>query len=237
MIKPIQMLLWMTLAAGFATPVSAAEAQRFNQIRFQVQASEAVANDRMQAVLAVQDEDADAARLADRINKTMTWALAQARGPGAVQGAVKGAVKVRSGGYTTQPVYRKEALESWRASQELVLHGADFAEIGRLIGVLQQRLQLRAVSFSVARETREAAERALIDGALDGFKRRAEQVRSNLGTKAYRIVELNINTEDMPVQPLPMMRAQLMSESVAAPAFAGGESEVRVSVHGLIQLD
>jgi predicted secreted protein len=52
----------------------------YNQIRFQASASESVANDRMRAVLTVQDEDSDAAQLADRINKTMAWALGQSKG-------------------------------------------------------------------------------------------------------------------------------------------------------------
>ncbi|MBI5462920.1 MAG: SIMPL domain-containing protein [Gammaproteobacteria bacterium] len=217
-------------AAAVSAGAAATEGDlQYNQIRFQAAASESVANDRMQAVLAVQDEDDDAAQLADRINQTMAWALEQSKGQ---QG-----IDVRSGGYSTQPVYNKNALSGWRASQQLILEGSDFSQIGKLIGVLQQRLQLSAVSFSVAPDTRAAVERKLIDQALDSFKQRAEQVRKNIGTPGYRIVELSINTEDMPIQPYPVMRAEVMSvQSVAEPRFEGGDSDVRVSVQGLIQL-
>ena len=220
----------LLVTTGFWGLASAAERElQYNQIRFQAAASESVANDRMQAVLSVQDEDDDAAQLADRINKTMAWALAQSKGQ-------KG-IDVRSGGYSTQPVYNKNALSGWRASQQLILEGGDFSQIGKLIGVLQQRLQLSAVSFSVSPDTRAAVERKLIDRALDSFKQRAEQVRKNIGTPGYRIVELSINTEDMPVQPYPVMRAEAMSmKSVAEPSFEGGDSDVRVSVQGLVQL-
>lgn len=222
-------LLW--LAASFASSAAAAEGDlHYNQIRFQVTASRTVANDHMRAVLTVQDEDDDAARLADRINQTMSWALQQSKG--------RQGIDVRSGGYSTQPVYNKTTLTGWRAAQELILDGGDFGALGQLIGVLQQRLQLSTVAFSVAPETKAATEARLIDQALDGFKQRAEQVRKNIGAPGYRIVEININSEDMPLQPVPVMRAEAMSlsKSVAAPSFEGGDSDVRVNVNGMIQL-
>lgn len=224
-------IVLLLVSAGFWGTATAAEGDlQYNQVRFQAAASEAVANDRMQAVLTVQDEDDDAAQLADRINTAMAWALEQSKG--------QKDIDVRSGGYSTQPVYNnKNVLSAWRASQQLILEGGDFTQIGKLIGVLQQRLQLTTVSFSVAPDTRAAVERKLIDQALDSFKQRAEQVRKNIGTPGYRIVEININTEDTPVQPYPVMRAEAASfKSVAEPRFEGGDSDVRVSVQGLVQL-
>lgn len=223
----IVLLLAATVFNSLAT--AADNDLHYNQVRFQAAASESVANDRMQAVLTVQDEDDDAAQLAERINTAMAWALGQSKGQ---QG-----IDVRSGGYSTQPIYSKNTLTGWRASQELILEGGDFGQISKLIGVLQQRLQLTTVGFSVAPDTRAAVERRLIDRALDSFKQRAEQVRKNIGTPGYRIVELNINTEDMPVQPYPVMRAEVASmKSVAPPSFEGGNSDVRVSVQGMVQL-
>lgn len=223
-------MLMLALLAGLGTAPTRAESElHYNQVRFQVRAVESVSNDRMQAVMAVQDEDEDAARLADRINKAMAWALGQSRGQQAIQ--------VRTGGYSTQPIYQKETIAGWRASQELILDSSDFAKLGKMIGVLQQRLKLRAVNFSVAAETRANLEGQLIDKALNDFKHRAEQVRANIGTQAYRIVELNIMTEDAPIQPMPMMHAEAMSKSVATPSFEGGESEVRVSVQGVVELE
>lgn len=227
-------MLWIAALVCGAASGAASGAENplhYNQVRFQVTASRTVANDHMRAVLVVQDEGDDSAQLADRINRTMAWALQQSKG--------RTGIEVRSGGYATQPVYNKNALAGWRASQELSLEGGDFGAIGQLVGVLQQRLQLHAVAFSIAPRTKLAVEAQLIDEALDGFKRRAEQVRGNIGTPGYRIVEININTEDLPVQPMPMLRAEAMSlsaKSVAAPGFEGGDSDVRVSVQGTVQL-
>ena len=223
-------MLWLA-ASVWNSAAAADEALHYNQIRFQSAVSRTVANDHMRAILVAQDEDSDAAQLADRINKAMAWALEQSKG--------RKGIEVRSGGYSTQPVYNKTTLAGWRASQELILSGGDFGAIGKLIGVLQERLQLSAVAFSIAPQTKAAVEAELIDQALDGFKQRAEQVRKNIGAPGYRIVELNINTEDMPVQPMPMMRAEGMvmsAKSIAAPSFEGGDSDVRVSVQGTVQL-
>ena len=219
------------LLAGLWSGVASAEAElHYNQVRFQVQATESVTNDRMQAVLVVQDEDSDAARLADRVNKTMAWALAQSRD--------QSGIEVRTGGYSTQPVYKKEALEGWRAIQEIILDGSEFAKISELIGTLQQRLKLRSANFSVADATREGVERRLIEHALDDFKQRAEQVRKNIGTQGYRIVELNLVTEGAPIRPMPMAREGYATmASVDIPSFEGGESEVRVGVQGTVQLE
>lgn len=221
-------VLFAGLASGWSGALLADTGLEYNQVRFQVQAAEAVTNDRMQVLLVVQDEDSEPARLADRINKTMAWALQQTRGQNTVQ--------VHTGGYSTQPVYSKERITAWRSSQELKLESGDFAKLGSLIGVLQERLQLRAVNFSVADETRAVVEQRLIDTALERFKQRAEQVRANIGSKEYRIVEINIITHDAPMQPLPMMRAEAMSMAVKAPSFEGGDSEVQVGVNGVVQL-
>ena len=46
-----------------------------NRVNFQVESSRDVANDWIQAIAGITDEDVDAARLADRINTTMTRAM------------------------------------------------------------------------------------------------------------------------------------------------------------------
>ena len=96
----------------------------------------------MQAVLSVTAEDDNAARLADQINRTMDWALKTAK--------ARAKIEVRTSGYRTYPVYDKDKIRRWRATQELLLESADFAELGNLIGQLQERLQVASMNFSVS---------------------------------------------------------------------------------------
>lgn len=216
------------LSLAAAHPATAAdEALRYNQIRFQVERSRPVENDRMQAVLSLTAEDDNAARLADQINRSMDAALKTAKA------RVK--VEVRTGSYRTYPVYNKEKIQRWRATQELLLEGSDFAELGSLIGQLQERLQVTSINFSVSAERRRVMEDELIAQALNAFKQRAELVRKQLAAQGYRIVDVSINTGGG--QPVPMMRGLAMeAASVAPPALEAGTSTLSVNVGGVIEL-
>ena len=226
---------WFTrpLIAAFllglaANPAAAAdEAPRYNQIHFQVERSRAVDNDRMQAVLSVAAEDDSAARVADQINRAMDWALKTAK--------ARGGVEVRTGNYRTYPVYDKDKIRRWRATQELILEGSDFAALSALIGQLQERLQVTSINFSVSPARRAAVEDELIAQVLDAFKQRAELVRRRLAAKSYRIVNVDINTSAP--QPVPMMRATTLEATpVALPAFESGNTTLSVGVIGVIEL-
>ncbi len=223
-------LLVTTFILGLAAAdhaVAADETPRYNQVHFQVERSRPVDNDRMQATLSVTAEDDNAARLADQINRTMDWALKAAK--------ARAKIEVRTGSYRTYPVYNKEKIQRWRATQELLLESSDFAELGSLIGQLQERLQVTSLIFSVSPARRAAVEDELIAQALDAFKQRAELVRKQLAAKGYRIVDVSINTGGG--QPVPLMRGIAMeAASVAPPAVEAGTSTLNVSVGGVIEL-
>lgn len=217
-------------SACAAVPLQAADTEapaRYNQIHFQAERGRPVDNDRMHATLYVTAEDADAARLADEINRTMDWALKAAKS--------KTRVQAHTTGYRTYPV--KEKLKRWRATQELQLESSDFAELGGLIGQLQERLQVGAIHFSISPERRKVVEDELITQALDAFKQRAELVRRQLAAKSYRLVDLSINTGGG-AQPVPMMRGMVLDamEKSAAPAVEAGTSTLSVNVGGTIEL-
>lgn len=133
-----------------AGPATAADdAPRYNQIHFQVERSRPVDNDRMHATLSLTAEDDNAARLADQVNRIMDGALKTAK--------ARPKIEVRTGSYRTWPVYDKNKIRRWRATQELLLEGSDFAELGNLIGQLQERCRLAP---SISRCLRHAARRS-----------------------------------------------------------------------------
>lgn len=217
-------------AAGFVRAESAADPM--NRVNFQVEASRDVANDWIQAVVGTTDEDTDPARLADRINTTMSRALAVAK--------ASSDVRVESGGYATHPIHEDGKLRRWRASQDLVLESADIDAITALVGKLQAELQLRTIGFSISPERRRSVEDELIAEVLEAFKERAEIVRKNLGARSYQVVQVSINTSGgQPPRPLRMeMDARVMSASnVAPPALEGGSSRIAVHVNGTVELE
>ena len=223
-------LLALVCMLGIQMTWAAEEAPRYNQIHYQVERSRPVDNDRMHATLNVSAEDGNAARLADQINRSMDWALKTAKAYSKVQS--------RTASYQTHPVYDKDKIQRWRATQELLLEGADFAQLGELIGKLQERLQVAGLTFSVSPERRATVEDELITKALDAFKQRAELVRKQLGAKSYRIVTVSINQDGAVPIPRPMLRAKstLGTTSVTAPAVEAGTSTLSVIVSGSIEL-
>jgi predicted secreted protein len=185
----------------------------------------------VRAVVGVTDEDEDAARLADRVNTAMAWALERAR--------ARSGITAKSGGYSTFPVNDPKRGERrfWRASQDLILEGADPKAMSGLLGELQTRVQLRSLDFTVSPQQRRKVEDELIDEALAAFLARADRVRQRLGKKGYEIVQISVGTGGgMP--PVPVMRSMAMeAKDMAAPALEAGTSEMITTASGSIQLE
>ncbi|MBI3545151.1 MAG: SIMPL domain-containing protein [Gammaproteobacteria bacterium] len=228
--KTFVLLLLGALNLNLTHSVDAADnPARYNQIQFQVERSQPVDNDRMQAVLSITAENDNAAQLADHINRSMSAALTTAK--------ARAKIEVHTGNYQTYPVYAKEKIRRWRATQEMVLETADFAALSSLLGQLQQDLQLTSINFSISPQRRRIVEDELIVQALDDLKQRAELVRKQIATKTYRIVDISINTAG--ARPIPRMRAgvmEAMTKSVAAPAIEAGTSTITVNLNAVIEL-
>jgi len=217
---------------GAAAAPAAEAPPPMRRVDFSVQASREVANDWVRAVVGVTDEDENAAKLADRVNQAMAWALERAR--------AKSGINAKSGGYSTQPVHdpRKGERRFWRASQDLLLEGSDPLAMSELLGELQSRVQLRSIDFTVSPAQRRKVEDELIDEALAAFLARAQRVQTRLASRGYQIVQISIGTSGG-APPVPMMRATMAMDSaaVAPPALEAGTSELVTSVSGSIQLE
>lgn len=223
-------------AALVVAIAGAASAQPFapdpkNRVSFAVERTREVANDWIIAVVGTSDEDSDAARLADRVNDTMDWALGVAK-------QAKG-VTVKSGGYSTHPVHDKDGkIARWAASQDLYLESGDVEAVSELIGKLQSKVLLRSISFSVSPETRRKTEETLIGDALNAFTERAKKVTGGLAARDYEIVAVSIQTPGGG-GPIPMYaRAEMMAQDkVSAPSFESGQSTLSVRIDATIEIE
>ena len=210
------------------TSVWADTAPRYNQVHLQSQQNESVSNDTMHVTLSTYAEQRDPANLARQINDDMEWALAKAK-------QVKD-VKVSTGSYQTWPITNKKVTTGWRGQQSLELESKDSGSLARLAGELQSRLQIKSMRFSVSHEKRMAVENRLIDGALNAFKERARIIGDNLQANGYRIVDLNIGTSGHTPPVMYKARMALGMEASDAVAVEGGESDIRVTVNGTVEL-
>jgi predicted secreted protein len=227
----MKFVLMLTCALAASSMVRANDTPpRYNQVRLQAQQSESVSNDTMHVTLNTYAEMQDSGKLAARINNDMDWALEKAK--------QYSAVKVSTGSYQTWPVTRKEVTTGWRGQQDLMLESRDTESLSQLTGELQGKLKVKSMSFSVSDEKRIAVENRLIDAALNAFKVRALIVGENLNAKGYRIVDINVGTSAQrpPVKYQARMASMAMEASDSV-AVESGESDVKVTVSGTIELD
>jgi predicted secreted protein len=229
--KPVHRI-WLPACLWLALAAHAGEVPRYNQVSLDAQVTEQVGNDTMHVTLNAYGDHRDAAQLAAQINRDMEWALELVR--------QHADVRAGTGGYQTWPLTSRDntSTRGWRGQQSLTLESPDSGLLGRLVGQLQERLKISAMNFTVSDGKRAEVENRLIDSALEAFKSRADIVSRNLKASGYRIVNLTLGTSAQ--QPPVIYRqrmATLAAEAADAPvAVEGGESEVRVSVSGTVEL-
>ena len=205
------------------------EERRYNLIHLQAERSEQIPNDTMHVSLNTYGEDRDAARLATRINADMAWALQQT-------GMFK-KIRAKTGSYQTWPVERDKILtKGWRGQQMLELESTDIESLSKLAGILQEKLKVKSMRFTVSDQQREAAENRLINAALNAFKERARIIRVNLEASGYRLVDVNVGTSAQQPPIRYQARMAMADAAESAVAVEGGESNIRVMVSGTIEL-
>ena len=228
--KPALLALVAAFNIAVAVP-AAAEAGAPLTVELSAQASTAAANDLATAVLYVERSGADAAALADEVNRAIAGALETVR--------AEKTVKAQTGSISTWPVYDKDdrgRITSWRMRSEIRLESMDLAAMSALVGRLQAALALAHVGMEPAPATRRKALDAATVDALQAFEARAGLIAGTLGRK-HRIVHLSVGDSGFSPPPMPRMRMATMAAADAAPApLEGGESQVSVHVSGRIEL-
>lgn len=222
-----------SLASLTAAAQNVAPASRQPEVELQAEASREIANDLMQAVLYLEANDGDSARLAGTLNRAMNDALAAGRDHPSVQ--------VRSGNLQTFPIYdRANKLTGWRGRAEVRLEGREFRDMAALVARLQSTMQLGGISFGVSRELRRQTEDQLVGEAIAALKARAEIVRRALGGTGAAIRRLTVSTGGE--QPGPRVMASVRAGVAGAPmvdaaSFEGGTSRVVVTVAGIVAIE
>ena len=212
-----------------AVSVSAHEQETlFNVVQLYANVEREIPNEEMRVTLVAEHQGSNPAEIASQVNADMDWALK-------LVGRNDG-VDSRTMAYNTSPIYRDRNIIGWRASQELELKGREIPDLTRLIGELQGRLQVRQMGFSPTQESRNRHENELIELAMEEFKRKVEIVRKHMDDMDFRIINLNINSND---QIMPRMayaeRATMAMSADVAPVVDAGTSRISVNVNGSVQ--
>ncbi len=212
----------------YAFPSFADDETLFNTVNLQAQAEREIPNDQMIILIATEHEGSNTTGLTAKINSDMQWALEIINKYSAVESQSKS--------YQTYPTYRKQVVIGWRASQQIEIKSENIAALTELVGKLQEKLQVKQMSFSPTTETRVRIENELIEEAMQAFLARVEIVKKNMPEKNHRIINLNINTGGYRPPIVHAQRTMMNSmEMASAPSVEAGKSKLTVTVSGSVQ--
>ncbi|MEY2863878.1 MAG: hypothetical protein RLY58_1585 [Pseudomonadota bacterium] len=229
-IKPT--LLAVMLSAGLGSLAHAEDQPEHRMIGLQAEVSRDVQNDLMQATLFTEINSANPTTLARDVNLIINDAMTTAKR--------YSTVRISTGAQNTYPVYNdKNKLTGWRARAEVQLKSTDFKAASELVALLQAKMQVEGVSFSVSPEQQRKVENELMGEISAVFRERADLLQKSWGSSGYELVRMDINTSSDQPRPYPMYAraaSMKMEDAVAPQQVEGGDSKLRVQANGSIQL-
>ena len=223
--SPVFIILALVVTCSYAST----EELNYNLINLSAVAQGKVDNDILLVTMS-SSADADSAQTAAKIvNQQMKWAL------DALDEAKN--IQKQTLNYQTRPRYQNKNIIGWSASQQLQLESDAFEAVIEFVGILQEKLLVKQMSFGVSPERREERTDGLIVDALAAFKTKAQMVTATVGAKDFRIVSINIS-ENIPVprRQRGIAMEAMQSSSAATPNVEAGESRISVRIDGTIQL-
>lgn len=219
-------------------------------VQLNAEARRMVAQDRVQATLAIEATGKTAEAVQKDINTKMQAAKTMYDGVSDVK-PTTGSYNVYKD-YEPEPAPKKgeagwtpaqrEAHAFWRGSQEIQLDGAKKDDLLALIASLQkQGFAVRNLNFYMSRAAEDGVKDALIVEALGNIQARASNIQKALGMKTIRYARIDLG--DNGVRPVPMyargamMKTEMASaDAMPAPVAEAGETEVVVNVTAEVKL-
>lgn len=227
--------LIFALTALTASPILIAAEQTYNQVSLRAEAQREVAHDQMEVILYTEDQDSDAARLAQTITNTLNDAITQARH--------YPQVSIKQGSRRSYPVHdsKHQTITAWRERAELRLESTDFSALSTLTAELLKTLKMSNMQFSIAAQTRLRSEDQLLQEAIGAFQARAKLISEALGSSSYKIVQLNLNSSGFAQPPMyarsnKMLSVAMADEAAVIPEVEGGSSQVSIIADGVIEV-
>ncbi|MBA4265285.1 MAG: SIMPL domain-containing protein [Comamonadaceae bacterium] len=229
----ISICLGPGLAAAQPSQPSHPSFQPSNVVSLSATGETDVPQDLLTLSLRTTKEGSSAAAVQNELKGAMDKALSLAKAQ-----EKKDLMEVRTGQFSLYPRYGKEGkIAGWQGTAEMLLEGTDFALVSSTAGKLDT-LTMSSASFSLSREARQRIEKEVEAQAIERFRARASDVAKGFGFASYVLREVSVSSTDdggMPVHPR-MMAMEAKGMSDASIPVAAGNSTVRVTVSGSVQL-
>lgn len=217
-------LLSLMISSAHAEPTG------YNQLSFQTEVTEEIANDEITASMYKKAQAADAKTLATTLNTAINNALQIAkRYP---------SVTASSGQQSTYPRYDKnDKIIGWTGQVNIDLKSTDFAATSQLIADLQQTLVMNNLNFGVSEAKKDALEQKLMTEASRAFQQQATNLTRAWDANGYRVINVSLNTGNNYPRPMYMSSARLESADASVPSqnFESGNSAISVTANGTIE--
>ncbi len=208
-----------------------AEPTGYDQLSFQTEVKEEIANDEVRASLYKKAQATDSKALATTLNTSINRALAIAkRYP---------TVTVSTGQQSSYPRYDKnDKIIGWTGQANIDIKSTDFTATSQLIADLQETLVMNTLNFGVSEIKQDALEQKLMTEASRAFQQQAKNLTRAWDARSYRVVSVNLNTgsNNYPRPMYSSMRVSDAESSVPSQNFESGNSTVSVTANGTIEL-
>ncbi len=204
-----------------------------NVVVLNASATVEVAKDQLSITFSTSREGLDAGVVQSQLKQALDAALTEAR-----KVARPGQVEVQTGQFSLYPRYSpKGGSNGWTGTAELVVEGRDVQAVSQLAGRIQT-MSIARTAFTLSRQARDAVEADVTAQAIAHFKAKAEQVARQFGFGGWSLREVQVQGTDMPVGPMPVMRAQAMRSTGADESLPveAGKAAVTATVSGSVQL-
>lgn len=204
----------------------------YDQVTFQSEVKEEVANDEVRASLYKKAQAPDAKSLATQLNTAVNSALNIAkRYP---------SVTVSTGQQSTYPRYDKnDKIIGWTGQANIDIKSTDFTATSQLIADLQSIMVMDGLNFGVSNAKKATIEQRLMTEASRAFQNQAKNLTRAWDARGYRVVNVNLNTNNNNY-PRPMYsmvaKAEAADASVPSQNFESGNSTISVTANGTIEL-
>lgn len=228
---------FFALGAASLLSVAAMSAQAattgYDQISFQSEVKEEVANDEVRASLYKKAQATDAKTLAKQLNTAVNNAMAIAkRYP---------TVTVSTGQQSTYPRYDKnDKIIGWTGQANIDLKSTDFAATSQLIADLQSTMVMDNLNFGVSDSKKNTIEQRLMTEVSRAFQNQAKNLTRAWDARSYRVVNVNLNTNNnnypRPMYNMVAAKVEMADASVPSQSFESGNSTISVTANGTIEL-
>lgn len=199
----------------------------YDRVSLSVQATEQVDNDVLVVVMYAQAEGTDSAALSKSVNRSIADGLDMVRR--------QADVSVQTLNYQVVPVYSDKRLSGWRVKQAIRLESTNLPVLSALVGDLQATLAVQSMSYKISDEKRKVAEDRLIEKAINQFSERAALITRTLGSSGYRVVQINISSNNQAPRPYLAMAEGASRRGAAAPVVEAGTQAVTVNINGTVE--